>query len=35
MYQRGGVAVVVDEAAGRVVTVLPRVHERWQHTTVC
>jgi hypothetical protein len=31
MYQRAGVAVVVDERLRQVVTVLPRVQERWEH----
>lgn len=31
MYQRHRVAVVVDEASRVVVTVLPRVQERWEH----
>ncbi len=31
MYQRGGVAVVVDERLRLVVTVLPRVRGRWEH----
>ena len=31
MYQRGRVAVVVDERLRQVVTVLPRVQERWEH----
>lgn len=34
MYQRGGVAVVVDERQRVVVTVLPRVQERWEHPAV-
>ena len=31
MYQRGRLAVVVDERLRQVVTVLPRVQERWEH----
>lgn len=31
MYQRARVAVVVDERLWTVVTVLPRVRERWEH----
>ncbi len=32
MYQRGAMAVVVDEHLQQVVTVLPRVQNRWRHT---
>ncbi len=31
MHQRGRLAVVVDGRLRRVVTVLPRVQERWEH----
>lgn len=31
MYQRAHVAVVVDERLRQVVTVLPRIQERWEH----
>jgi hypothetical protein len=31
MYQRSRIAVVVDERLRHVVTVLPRVQERWEH----
>jgi hypothetical protein len=31
IYQRGRVAVVVNEQQRVVVTVLPRVQERWEH----
>lgn len=31
MYQRGRIACVVDEASRCVVTVLPRIVERWEH----
>jgi hypothetical protein len=31
MYQRAGIAVVVDERLRQVVTVLPRAQERWEH----
>jgi hypothetical protein len=31
MCQRGPIAVVVDQRRGQVVTVLPRVEERWEH----
>ncbi len=34
MYQRARVAVVVDERLPLVVTVLPRVPVRWEHTHV-
>ncbi len=30
-YQRGVMAVVVDERLRQVVTVLPRVQDRWDH----
>lgn len=30
-YQRGAMAVVVDERLRQVVTVLPRVQYRWEH----
>lgn len=31
LYQRGPVCVVVDERTRVVVTVLPRIAERWEH----
>lgn len=31
MYQRARIAVVVDERLRLVVTVLPRVQQRWEH----
>lgn len=33
MYQRGRIAVVVNERQRVVVTVLPRVQEPWEHRT--
>ena len=30
-YQRGRVAVIVDETSRAVITVLPRVRDRWEH----
>ncbi|MGD8202468.1 hypothetical protein ACQE98_17640 [Ornithinimicrobium sp. W1679] len=31
MYQRGHIACVVEEASRCVVTVLPRIVQRWEH----